>query len=289
MRFGLYLPNEGDFADTRLLAELARDAGRAGWDGFFIWDALMPIFEHSDAVRDAHGSSGRIGDAFVALTAVAAHTERLRFGALVSALPRLRPELLAKQAATLDHFSGGRLILGVGLGNPDHQFRAFGLEHDLRVRAAMTDDFLETVVQLWSGEPVDHTGPHYVARGISMLPPPRQRPRIPIWVGADSRNRAPRRRAARWDGFVPASDSWPDGILSVADYEAIVADLKAFRPEDARGSLDVVLIGNTSGTRPEPDLLPAYEAAGVTWLLAQALSVEDARDRIRTGPPGPSL
>ena len=285
LRFGLYLPNEGDFADVRLLIDLAREAEARRWDGFFVWDALLPIYEHSDLVRSSLGDSGHIADAFVALTAIAAHTERIRFGAMVTAVPHRRPELFAKQAATLDHLSGGRLILGVGLGNPDTQFTAFGLEADIRVRAAMTDDFLDTVAGLWTGGPVDHRGPHHMARGVSMLPAPLQQPRVPIWVGADSRNRAPRRRAARWDGFVPASNSWPDGVLSVADYEAIVADIDAFRPEDAFSPFDVVVIGNVAGTLPEPASLPAYEAAGVTWLLVQALSVEDARDRVRGGPP----
>jgi hypothetical protein len=97
--------------------------------------------------------------------------------------------------------------------------------------------------------------------------------------------RAPRRRAARWDGFIPASDSWPDGVISVADYEQIVADIKAFRPESAPSGFDVVLIGNAAGTLPERDALAAYEAAGVNWVLVQALSVEDARHRIKAGPP----
>ena len=285
MRFGVYLPNEGDFADVRLLVGLAHDAEQNGWDGFFIWDAALPIYEHSDEIRQSLGDSGHIADAFVALTAVAAGTERLRFGAMVTAVPRLRPEILARQAATLDHFSGGRLTLGVGLGNPDTQFTAFGGEADVRVRAAMTDEFLDVLVKLWSGGPVDHRGPHYVASGVSMLPMPLQRPRIPIWVGADSKSRAPRRRAARWDGFVPASDSWPDGVLSVADYEAISADIRSLRTDPAPSPFDVVVIGNTTGTLPTPGSLPAYEAAGVTWLLAQALTVEDARTRIERGPP----
>ncbi len=151
MRFGVYLPNEGDFADIRVLTGLAREAEEAGWDGFFIWDALLPIYEHSDDVRHGLGDSGHIADAFVALTAIAAHTERLRFGAMVSAVPRLRPEVLARQAVSLDHFSGGRLTLGIGLGNPDTQFTAFGWESDVRVRAAMVDEFLDVLVQLWSG------------------------------------------------------------------------------------------------------------------------------------------
>jgi alkanesulfonate monooxygenase SsuD/methylene tetrahydromethanopterin reductase-like flavin-dependent oxidoreductase (luciferase family) len=287
MHFGLYLPTEGDFADVRLLAHLAQDAEDAGWDGFFIWDALLPIYEHSDRIRDALGETGDIVDPFVALTAIAAGTTRLRFGALVTPLPRLRPEAFARQTATLDQFSDGRLIVGVGLGNPPDQFTAFGGEADLRVRAAMLDEFLDVLLQLWSGNKVNTRGAHYVAEGISMTPTPHQRPRIPIWIGADSKNRAPRRRAARWDGFVPASDSWPDGVISPADYEAIVADVTALRSEAHEGPFDVVVIGNVSGTRPTTESLSAYAAAGVTWVLSQALSVADARARIAAGPSTP--
>jgi alkanesulfonate monooxygenase SsuD/methylene tetrahydromethanopterin reductase-like flavin-dependent oxidoreductase (luciferase family) len=285
MQFGLYLPNEGDFADVRLLAQLAREAEEAGWDGLFIWDALLPIYEHSDVVREALGATGDIVDPYVALTAVAACTERLRFGALVTPLPRLRPEAFARLTATLDRFSQGRLILGVGLGNPSTQFTAFDGEADLRVRAAMLDEFLDVLLQLWSGNQVNTRGSHYVAEGVSMTPTPHQRPRIRIWIGADSKNRAPRRRAARWDGFVPASDSWPEGVISPADYETIVADITALRHPAQPGPFDVVVIGNVSGTLPTTDSLPAYAAAGVTWVLTQALSVDDARARIAAGPP----
>lgn len=285
MRFGMYLPIEGEFADVRLLVDLAREAEQAGWDGFFIWDELLPIYEHSDAVRHGLGDSGHVLDALVALSAIAAGTERLRFGAMVTPVPRLRPESFAKQTATLDHLSGGRLILGVGLGNPDTQFTAFGGEADIRTRAAMVDEFVDVVVQLWSGEPVAHQGAHYTVRGVSLLPAPLQRPRVPVWIGADSKNRGPRRRAARWDGFIPASDSWPDGVISPDEYEAITADIEGLRPAGAPSGFDVVVIGNAAGDRPEPEALPAYAAAGVTWVLVQALGVDDARTRIKNGPP----
>jgi alkanesulfonate monooxygenase SsuD/methylene tetrahydromethanopterin reductase-like flavin-dependent oxidoreductase (luciferase family) len=209
------------------------------------------------------------------------------FGALVTPLPRLRPEAFARLTATLDRFSEGRLILGVGIGNPSTQFTAFGGEADARLRAAMLDEFLDVLVQLWSGDEVNTRGSYYVAEGVSLRPTPKQRPRIPIWVGADSKNRAPRRRAARWDGFAPASDSWPNGVISPAEYEAIVAEVTALRPEGQPGPFDVVVIGNVSGTLPTTGSLPAYAAAGVTWVLAQALSVEDARTRIAAGPPTP--
>ena len=283
MRFGLCLPTEGPFSDVRFLASLAADAEAAGWDGFFIWDALLPVFEHSDPIRDALGDSGELADVTVALTAIAACTERIRFGPIVSPLPRLRPELLAKQTATLDRLSGGRLTLGIGLGNPPVQMSAFGATTDLRERAAMVDEFLDLLVRLWSGRTVDFQGSHYTARGVALAPAPVQSPRIPIWVGADSTHRAPRRRAARWDGFVPASQAWPDGVITAAEYEAIAADIATFRQVDS--PFDLVVIGNASGTLPAADSLDAYAAAGVTWVLHQPLTVDEARRRIEGGPP----
>jgi alkanesulfonate monooxygenase SsuD/methylene tetrahydromethanopterin reductase-like flavin-dependent oxidoreductase (luciferase family) len=139
----------------------------------------------------------------VALTPVAAETHPLRLGAMVTPPARHGPEVLAKQTATLDHFSGGRLVLGIGLGNPPTQFTAFGGEADVGRRAAMADEFLDVLTRLWSGDVVHFCGSHYAANGVSLRARPLQTPRIPVWIGADSRNRAPRRRAARRDGFVP--------------------------------------------------------------------------------------
>jgi alkanesulfonate monooxygenase SsuD/methylene tetrahydromethanopterin reductase-like flavin-dependent oxidoreductase (luciferase family) len=283
VRFGFYVPNEGPFSDVAVLASLAAEAEAGGWDGFFLWDALLPVAPHSDFVRAALGAGGEVADVTVALTAIAAATTRIRFGPMVSPLPRLRPELVAKQTATLDRFSGGRLILGIGLGNPPDQIAAFGGVTDIRVRAAMVDEFLEVLTQLWSGREVDFRGNHYTAVGVAMRPTPAQSPRIPIWVGADSKNRAPRRRAARWDGFVPASDAWPAGVLSAGDYDEIAGDIRRLRDSDA--PYDLVVLGNADGSRPAGDDLAAYAAAGVTWVIAQAFTVDDARRRIAQGPP----
>lgn len=99
-----------------------------------------------------------------------------------------------------------------------------------------------------------------MATHVSLAPTPVQRPRIPIWVGADSGHRAPRRRAARWDGFVPASRTWPDGVIPVAEYESIVADITAQRR--SAGPFDIVVIGNAAGTRPTPDSFPPTPRPG---------------------------
>ncbi len=183
MQFGLYLPNQAGFADPRVLASLARDAEHAGWDGIFMWDELFPIYDYAigreKTAADDDVDWHAVADPIVAMTAIAAATERIRFGALVTPVARLRPEAFAQQTATLDRFSGGRLILGVGLGNPDTQFVAFGHEGDVRIRAAQVDEFLALLVELWAGRAVDFDGVHFRARGVTLTPAPLQSPRIP--------------------------------------------------------------------------------------------------------------
>jgi len=283
MRYGVYLPNQGEFADVGVLVELARAAEAAGWDGFFVWDELLPLYPHSDAVRAALGETEDVADAMVALTAVATATERIRFGSLVAAAPRLRPEAFARQLVTLDRLSGGRVIAGIGLGDPADQFTAFGLEADLRTRAAMVDEFLDLVNRLWTGEQVDFDGTYYTCHGVSLLPTSLQRPRIPIWIGAGGSHRAPRRRAARWDGFAPASEQWPTVVIPPETYAEIATDIRAARTTDT--PYDIVLIGSADATDPTPATIPQYEMSGVGWVLVQALTVADARDRIGQGPP----
>lgn len=287
MKSGLYLPNQAAFADVRLLASLAHDAESAGWDGLFVWDAMTPVYEYAIG-RPKDQADGdvdwtAVADPVVALTAVAAATERIRFGALVTPVSRLRPELFAQQTATLDRFSGGRLVVGVGLGNPDTQFVAFGHESRVHTRAAQVDEFLELLVRLWSGDEVDYAGTFFRAQGVALTPTPQQAPRIPIWIGADSGNRAPRRRAARWDGFAPASPGWPHEVISAAAYREILTDIGAQRTTDS--PFDAVVIGDASASVPSVDQLDEYAEAGVTWHLVQALTVDDATQRIRQGPP----
>src|SRR5512142_2145902 len=104
MKYGLYLPNLGAFADARLLADLASEAEQAGWDGFFIWDHIARAWVTG------------VVDTWVALSAVALNTTTIRFGPLVTPIPRRRPWKLARETASLDRLSGGRLVLGVGTG-----------------------------------------------------------------------------------------------------------------------------------------------------------------------------
>jgi alkanesulfonate monooxygenase SsuD/methylene tetrahydromethanopterin reductase-like flavin-dependent oxidoreductase (luciferase family) len=287
MKYGLYLPNFGAFGDVRLLAELARDAEKAGWDGFFIWDHIARPWVTT------------VADTWVALSAIALNTTTIRFGPLVTPIPRRRPWKLARETASLDRLSAGRLIMGVGtggLGGLAMEWANFGEELDLRTRAKMLDEGLNILTGLWSGEPFTYTGQHYQVRDTQFLPTPVQSPRIPIWVAGNWPNKAPFRRAARWDGMVPQVD-----LKQGDEFSQLKAAIQYSREQrtDA-GTFDVVystsLIPGDDPARLA-ERVAQYAEIGVTWLLEQLYPehfggewqgdwpVEAMRARMLQGPP----
>src|SRR3712207_642370 len=165
-RFAVGLPNVGPFADPGALVELAVAAEERGWDGVFLWDHLL-----------YHDPGWGVVNTVVVASAIAARTSRIRVGVLVTALPRRRVQTVARETATLDRLSGGRLVFGAGIGSMDSEYAAFGENPDLRVRGAQLDTSLGALAALWSGSRVALPSGHTVA----MTPTPVQRPRIPVW------------------------------------------------------------------------------------------------------------
>ncbi|HET8630785.1 MAG TPA: LLM class flavin-dependent oxidoreductase [Thermomicrobiales bacterium] len=280
MQYGISVPNFAEYADPRTLADLARDAEAAGWDGFFLWDHIL--FDT--------GWRLPIADPWVALAAIAASTTRVRLGPLVTPLARRRPWKVARETVTLDHLTGGRLVLGVGLGYPpDAEFGQFGEETDDKVRARKLDEGLDILTGLWSGEPFAYAGEQYRLKETVFLPRPVQRPRIPIWVGGYWPNRAPFRRAARWDGVCPGSlnTNW-DEIIPLADLRAALY-IAAYRAGAA--PYDVVVGGYTPGDDRAAGaaVVAPYAEAGVTWWIENIHGLrgpfDDMRERVRQGPP----
>ncbi len=288
MKYGIYVPNFGEFGDARVLADLARDAEAADWDGFFIWDHIWPFLSEKPLWRDRTTVLSLppqpLADAWIALTGIAMSTERIRFGALVTPLARRRPHKVAREAVTLDHLSGGRLVVGAGLGTPpDSEFERFGEESDDRVRAAKLDEALDVLTGLWSGRPFAHKGAYYTVRGATFLPSPLQRPRIPIWAAGIWPHKAPMRRAARFDGVFPQHVYFESNVLHPDDYRALRACIADYRTSDA--PFDIVHYAGNNPAR-EPGEIARYEETGVTWWLeAYETTVAQARSRIRLGPP----
>lgn len=278
MRFAIDLTIFGDFADPALLLDLALEAESAGWDGLFLWDHMVAA------------GGGPVTDPWVVFAALAARTERIRFGPMVTPLARRRMTKLARETVALDHLSGGRLSMGVGLGEHDErEFIALGDEGDRRHRAAILDESLALLADLWSGGPVAFEGEHLKARTEGFVPTPLQQPRIPIWVAGLWPYKRPMRRAAAWDGVFPikagAGFSYQMSPAEMADARAYVA-----RHRTAETPFDLVHAGLLSGDRAaDAELAERYADVGVTWWLEHVypgrMSPADTRAFIRLGPP----
>jgi probable F420-dependent oxidoreductase len=257
VRRGLAVPN---FAENPAdLIELGTDAERAGFDGFFLWDHIV----FSDT-----GDGPPIADPWQVLAAVATRTSRIRLGTMITPVPRRRPWQLARQTATLDVLSGGRLILGVGIGSP--AYGDFGIFHEPtgdRERAGLLDEGLAVLDGLWTGEPFSYSGQHYTVDRVRFRPRPVQRPRVPVWVGGVLPAARPIARAARWDGMVPIRYS-PEGRLttvSPADIADVRARFAAARPVDGADFVVWADVAQDPGAAAE-NIRP-YEEAGATWWL----------------------
>ena len=240
MRRALFLPVFDELSDPALVADLAAQAEGAGWDGVFVWDHVA----YRDPVQ-------AVADPWVVLAAVACATSRVRIGPMVTPLPRRRPVKLAREVASLDRLSRGRLVLGVGIGGDGSgELSATGEQLDDRVRGAMLDEGLDVLRAAWTGEQVDHRGEHYVVDGLTLQPTPVQAGGPPVWVAARYGNARPLQRAARHDGVFQI------GITDPAQLAEVVATVGG-----AREGYDVA-VGGPPGADER-----GYEAAGATWWM----------------------
>lgn len=273
MKFGLVTP----LGDARFAADLAHTAERAGWDGFFVGEAIW----HTDA--------------WVALTAAAMRTERIRLGTMLSPMPVMHPWKLAAASATLDNLSNGRVILSVGVGAVWMGWQAFpDYAPDIRTRAELLDEGIDIISLLHRGEPFDYDGKHYHLRLTAVdrqhyPSPPVQRPRIPIWVvGVWPRMRS-MRRVLKCDGLIPAVMDPSSKFADVRPQD--VAAMRAY--VDANRTLatpfDIVAEGQISSMGQEQmrETLRAWSAAGATWWLESLWGVDQEQidARVRRGPP----
>jgi alkanesulfonate monooxygenase SsuD/methylene tetrahydromethanopterin reductase-like flavin-dependent oxidoreductase (luciferase family) len=270
VRHGLYVAPFGELADVRALARVAASAEENGWDGFFVWDHVMTF----DGLA--------VADPWIALTAVALATERLRLGAMVTPLARRRPWDVARQVAVLDRLSDGRMIFGAGLGGDSRrELTAFGEERDPRARAALLDEALELVIELWRGEPVTRAGAAFALDDAVVRPTPLQQPHPPVWLGCVWPHRRPLVRAARYDGVFPVSHR---ASLTGEDVRALREVVAERRVPDA-GPFDVVLVNHE---RPDAARLAELGAAGATWWLqgfGERPRLADVQDAAAAGPP----
>jgi alkanesulfonate monooxygenase SsuD/methylene tetrahydromethanopterin reductase-like flavin-dependent oxidoreductase (luciferase family) len=287
MKFGLSIPQFDAFADVNLLANLAKEAEEAGWDGFFIWDHIL----FDDMWRP-------VVDPWIVLTAIAIRTKTIHMGPMITPLARRRPWKVAREAISLDQLSDGRLIIGVGLGAPEQwEFGFFGEEMDAKIRARKLDEGLEILVGLLSGELFSYKGEFFNLKEMRFLPKPVQKPRVPIWVGGTWPNKRPIYRAAKYDGYFPDAVISPVSPQDWIEIQELIAS--------HRGSVvdfDLVQYGVTPGEDPVAgySIVAPYEEVGVNWWVEGVSPfdygfgmtdawtdeiVEKLIQRVRLGPP----
>lgn len=265
--------------DIHTIGEMAREAEAAGWDGVFYWDGIF--IEGRELIYDP----------WVVLSALALCTTRVRIGAILTPLSRRRPWKLARETVSVDHLSGGRLIVPVGLGAlEDGGFARVGEPTDRRVRSELLDEGLEILTGLWSGQPFSYQGRHYHLQTMTFTPRPLQTPRIPLWVvGAWPRAKS-MQRVLRYDGLMP-NKLTPEGTqtdITPDDIRAMKAYIEQHRTLST--PFDIISEGQTPGEDPAraAELVRPYARAGSTWWMEarwQARTIDEIRLRISQGPP----
>jgi hypothetical protein len=258
--------------------EQALLAERAGWDGVFVWEAAYGV------------------DAWTLLAAIAARTERVRLGTMLTPLPWRRPWKVASQVVTLDQISNGRAILAVGLGAIDNFLGNTGEELDRKTRASMMDEGIDLIRGLWRGNRV-YQGDHYAMdlsgrTDLSAVAQPVQ-DQIPIWVVGLWPSVKSMTRALRCDGLLPnvkRGDRPEDYIATADDIRDMLAWLRA--RGGATDGFDIIVEGETSGPDDTGAIVPLADAGATWWLETRWSSFDNpemahaaVRERIYAGPP----
>ncbi|HYV57933.1 MAG TPA: LLM class F420-dependent oxidoreductase [Candidatus Nitrosopolaris sp.] len=289
MRYGIALPNYGALADAETLAHLARRAEALGVDSIWVSDHLLaptgvrsiyPYDRRPDAKPGDMGVIEHFYEPLTTLAYLAGHTSRIRLGVSAYIVPYRNPVLTAKQVATLDALSGGRLLLAVGVGWLREEFDALGVPFDGRGRR--TDEYLAICRALWMDEVASYAGTVARLPPVRSGPKPRQRPHPPLWVAGNSA--AARRRAAR------IGQGWHAIDLSPEELAPLVDDLRqrllaAGRlPEEVSVTLRKGILPLTRAPEPPHALygprdtiradVAAYTAAGCDYLV---LNLRQAR------------
>ncbi len=274
MKYGIVLP----CGDARIAADYARQAEKAGWDGFFVWEPVWGV------------------DAWVSLAAAAMQTEKIKLGTMLTPLSRMRPWKLASETATFDSLCGGRLILSVGLGAVDTGFEAFGEATNRKTRAELLDEGLEILTGLWRGQPFHYDGKHYQVKEIDFIPAPKpiQQPRIPIWVVGAWPFKKSMKRVLRFDGLLPNVmdkdgqhiELIPDDLRKMKSYVEANRTLET--------PFDIIVEGETPGNDPSQSasITSSWVNAGATWWIESRWYVprddeglKIVLERIEQGPP----
>jgi alkanesulfonate monooxygenase SsuD/methylene tetrahydromethanopterin reductase-like flavin-dependent oxidoreductase (luciferase family) len=283
-KFAVAVPNAGPFANPKELVHLAELAEASGWDGFFLWDhSLWSWPEPSDVV-----------DPWTVLGAIAQVTQTISIGTMITPIARRRPWQLAREVTTLDHLSGGRVILGVGLGSPPTDFIPFWSSSDhvpdsasqpellaaeVRERRRRYEVGLELLERFLAGEVVDHDDELFTVREVELRPRPSADHSIPILVGGNVKSAQAIALAAGHAGGVPIAFDGHDPREPT--FEEITEYAAALRKEVTAGVPLVALWAHTDGTPRAKSDVARYVSVGVNWWI-ETVAGADVHDNDST-------
>lgn len=257
MRYGFVIPNNVGIDNTEDLIHLGIRAEELGYNSIWVNHHVL----HVGYVKDRLGTRP-YQDALTVLTWIAARTKTIKLGTSVLVMPYLHPMVLAKQIATLDQLSNGRLIVGLGAGSLPDENALLGVPYE--TRGSYCDEFIQVMKALWTDDEASFSGNYFDFDKLCSSPKPVQQPHPPVVVGG---NRPPAlRRAARYgDGWHPMNVS-PGGVFRRME---ILRQEAAQARREPISNLVQVRLGME---RVNPESASEYQAAGVTDLVMHVLS-----------------
>ena len=289
MRYGIAVPNYGPLATPETLVRLARLAEDLGVDSVWTSDHLVAptdvrsVYPYDRRPHPTPGDMGVIEEFYepmITLAVLAGATKRIRLGISAYVMPYRNPVVTAKQVATLDRLSGGRMILGIGTGWLAEEFRA--LDVPFARRGRRTEEYVAVCKALWAGGEARFDGETYRLPAVRTGPRPAQAPHPPLWIAGNAARAIA--RAAR------IGDGWHAIDLSPDELRPLAARVRAAARDAGRATFTVslrkgVLPGGPPGHALYGDRdairrdLDAYRAVGLDYLVAglrRATSADDA-------------
>lgn len=276
MRYGLAVPHFGPTARPGFVESVAREAESLGYDSLWASDHII-------VPAGAGYTPHFFYDIFITMTVMAMLTERVTVGSSVLVVPYRDPVMTARMVATLDQLSGGRVVLAVGAGGFEPEFRALGADYE--ARGEVTDEYLDCMRALWTLDPVSFEGKRVRFSGMRQNPKPVQDP-LPVWVGGNTRA-AIRRAAGRGNGWHPINLGLEEFREKVGAYrEACAAAGVEPGPVSLRTTLGASSgerVPFTGGPAEVASDVDAYAAAGLDELVLAlpARSVEEYQSGMR--------
>ena len=265
MDIGVFFFTSAESADPAVVAKKAEDLGFAS-----IWVPEHPVLPVHTTVgypaapdRPIPRTIGIISDPFVSLARASATTSTIKLGTGICLVPERNPLLLAKEIATLDHYSGGRFLFGIGAGWQKEECEVMG--GDFPRRWTQTRDSVLAMKELWTTDESEYHGRYYDFPPLKCFPKPAQKPHPPVLLGGSARNVF--KRTVEWgDGWMPVSTS----PTTIKDGRRKLDELAAEAGRDP-ASISILAFGQPGQLRKKEDLQGLEEAGAghaIIWLSA---------------------